>query len=200
MILRIRTISPLSAGKRPPAGEHRWPIGGAWERANGRLNRARATTVIPIWLHWDHNAHYHDYLLRRLPTRFTHALDVGCGTGAFALALAQRAVTVDAIDRTPAMIAAARAASGAAASVNWIEGDVLHGDFAGRVLATVANPLVGAWLSATGRRLPAPAGMPVRDPETSLEEIRAAAVRLTPGAEVRRHLFFRYSLVWRRET
>src|SRR4028118_368446 len=30
---------------------------------------------------WDHNSHYHDFLLRQLPERFRAALDAGGGTG-----------------------------------------------------------------------------------------------------------------------
>ena len=33
---------------------------------------------------WNHNNHYHDFLLSHLLPRFSSALDVGCGTGAFA--------------------------------------------------------------------------------------------------------------------
>lgn len=43
------------------------------------------------WWHWNHNAHFHPYLLERLPSSFQRGLEVGCGTGAFARALAQRA-------------------------------------------------------------------------------------------------------------
>jgi hypothetical protein len=39
--------------------------------------------------------------------------------------------------------------------------------------------------------------MSVWDPETTLAEINAAAERLLPGSVVRRHLFYRYSLIWR---
>jgi 2-polyprenyl-3-methyl-5-hydroxy-6-metoxy-1,4-benzoquinol methylase len=47
---------------------------------------------------WNHNSHYHDYLLRRIPTKIDRALDIGCGLGLFARKLAQRAEVVDAID------------------------------------------------------------------------------------------------------
>lgn len=60
-------------------------------------------------LHWDHNAWYHGRLLRALPGRLHAALDVGCGGGAFAARLAQRARHVDGIDRDPHMIALAQA-------------------------------------------------------------------------------------------
>ncbi|MFS4091290.1 class I SAM-dependent methyltransferase [Streptomyces sp. AF1A] len=57
---------------------------------------------------WDHNAHYHRWLLRRLPRRFATALDVGCGTGDLARLLAARAAQVDAIDADPGVLVRAR--------------------------------------------------------------------------------------------
>jgi len=39
---------------------------------------------------------------------------------------------------------------------------------------------------------------PVRTPEMSLAEIKAEASRLVPGAEIRRRLFWRYTLLYRR--
>jgi ubiquinone/menaquinone biosynthesis C-methylase UbiE len=61
-------------------------------------------------LRWDHNAYYHGLLLRQLPARVGRALDVGCGAGSFASALASRATDVDAVDSSPTMIEAARRA------------------------------------------------------------------------------------------
>jgi hypothetical protein len=40
--------------------------------------------------------------------------------------------------------------------------------------------------------------MPVLDTRTTLREIAAAASKHMPGAVIRRHLFFRYTLVWHR--
>ena len=50
-----------------------------------------------------------DTLIARYGIRFTHALDLGCGTGLFACHLAQRyRASVLGIDNAPAMLAAAR--------------------------------------------------------------------------------------------
>ena len=42
------------------------------------------------------------------------------------------------------------------------------------------------------------AAMPVADPDFTVREVRADAARLLPGARVRRLLFWRYLLLWRR--
>lgn len=57
---------------------------------------------------FDHNAHYHRTLLRRLPRHSKTALDVGCGLGGFARRLAERGVDVDAVDPSERTIEAAR--------------------------------------------------------------------------------------------
>lgn len=83
----------------------------------------------PEWLLWDHNTHYRAYLLRHIPASFDRALDVGCGAGDLARLLGARAAAVDAVDLSPVMIAAARAASPEQTNINWIEGDVLDLDW-----------------------------------------------------------------------
>jgi ubiquinone/menaquinone biosynthesis C-methylase UbiE len=41
-------------------------------------------------------------------------------------------------------------------------------------------------------------GAPILDPEMSWREVRVAAARLLPGVRYRRHLLWRYSLLWRK--
>jgi SAM-dependent methyltransferase len=60
---------------------------------------------------WEHNSHYHPFLLRQLPWRLHEALEVGCGTGEFARLLAKRCERVLAMDLSPRMIETARARS-----------------------------------------------------------------------------------------
>ncbi|MGW8882383.1 class I SAM-dependent methyltransferase, partial [Streptomyces mirabilis] len=57
---------------------------------------------------WDHNAHYHRWILRRLPRRFDTALDIGAGSGDLARLLASRAGAVHGIDVDPTILARAR--------------------------------------------------------------------------------------------
>ena len=47
---------------------------------------------------WNHNNHFHNYLLRQLPKRVNRALDIGCGLGFFARKLAERSELVEAFD------------------------------------------------------------------------------------------------------
>lgn len=87
---------------------------------------------MPQALWWDHNAYYHPWLLSQLPARMNRALDVGCGAGALARRLSERADQVDAIDISPGMIDRARAASAHARNIEWMVGDLLETDLSGR--------------------------------------------------------------------
>lgn len=53
---------------------------------------------------WNHNVHFHDYLLCQLPPKIDCALDVGCGWEIFTCKLAQKAKIVDAIDVDEAIL------------------------------------------------------------------------------------------------
>ncbi|OLO31103.1 SAM-dependent methyltransferase [Streptomyces sp. MNU77] len=76
---------------------------------------------------WDHNAHYHRWILRRLPGRFTGALDVGSGSGDLARLLATRAEAVHGIDADPAIVERAREHTAPGAPVTFSVGDALEG-------------------------------------------------------------------------
>lgn len=184
--------------------------------------------------HFNHNDHYHDFLLRQVPDGARRALDVGCGSGAFARKLAARGLTVNAVDRSAEMITAA----GATPGVRYVRADVreleLGGyDFVsciaslhhlpfdtvtrlrdalrpGGVLAVlgIARPTLRdlpfgavAFLPNRVRILLGPDSddpvPPVKDAELTLAQTRALARELLPGARIRRHLYFRYSLVYR---
>lgn len=58
---------------------------------------------------WNHNDHFHRWILRNLPARRRAAVDIGCGTGVLAGKLAARFTRVTAIDADAAMAAAASA-------------------------------------------------------------------------------------------
>lgn len=201
---------------------------------------------------WDHNVHYHPYLLLHLPPRCRAALDVGCGSGAFAEQLARRADAVLGLDLSPGMVRLARERlapySGAEVRVaDFMEADLPHEHFdcvasistlhhlplrgaleriaailrPGGVLlvldlfqpATLSDRLCGAvafpvnlGCSAVrrGRLRPPPEVREAwrahasTDVYATLAEVRRVSGEVLPGARVRRHLFWRYSLVWTR--
>lgn len=68
---------------------------------------------------WDHNAHYHRWLLRQLPRRFNRALDIGSGSGDLARLLARRAVAVKAVDSDPVITTQAQKLTPAALPVTF---------------------------------------------------------------------------------
>lgn len=56
---------------------------------------------------WDHNAHYHRWIMRQLPQRLGSTLDVGSGSGDLARLLATRADSVRGLDADPGIVARA---------------------------------------------------------------------------------------------
>ena len=85
----------------------------------------------PEALLWDHNAHYHRWVLRQVPAGTARAFDAGCGDGALARRLAVRVPEVYALDVSPVMIERARSLSTATTNIHWLTGDVLdhHGHY-----------------------------------------------------------------------
>ena len=71
---------------------------------------------------------YSDFLLRHLRQSCHHALEIGCGLGAFTRLLADRAEQVTAIDLSPAMIAIAKESSSDIDNVQFLLGDFLELD------------------------------------------------------------------------
>lgn len=57
---------------------------------------------------WNHNEHFHGWILRNLPDRRRHALDVGCGTGVLVETLARSFTQVTGVDADSGMVEAAR--------------------------------------------------------------------------------------------
>ncbi|WP_207956924.1 class I SAM-dependent methyltransferase [Rubrobacter tropicus] len=204
---------------------------------------------------WDHNVHYHAFLLEQLPLRLGEALEVGCGTGQFARSLAERCERVLAIDLSPRMIEVARDRSKEHANIEYAVADANSWEFpeerfdcvasittlhhlplaptlarirdalkpGGTLLVldlyqvrSVGDYLVGALgfpaskalkLAKTGRlsnrqspelrRAWEEHGATDRYP--TLAEVRGACAEAgLRGAKVRRHLLWRYSLVWRK--
>ena len=201
---------------------------------------------------WNHNTHYHDFLLRHAPAHCTTALEIGCGKGEFARLLASRADHVLGIDLSPEMLRIAREWSLAYPNIEYLQADVmtcdlprcdciasiatLHhlplrdvlvrlkdalnpggvllvldlthdeglGDFFQSLVAVPTN-LVLKQVKG-GKREASPEAHAAWDShghdETylSVSEVREVCADLLPGAQISRHLFWRYSLVWTKPT
>src|SRR5882672_668997 len=199
-----------------------------------------------------HNDHYHNLLLRHLPSNCHDVVEIGCGTGAFARVLAQRAEHVLALDLSPEMIRIARERSAKFPNIDFQLADVrdlpLHiGRF--DCIATIATlhhlPLSEIYLKMKaalkpggvllvldlfesaglldslsnllaipvsvslrlihqGRLLPrrevrdAWAAHERHDIYPTISEVHALCADLLPGAKIRKHLLWRYSIVWRK--
>ncbi len=78
---------------------------------------------------WDHNAHYHAYLLRQIPERCQNVLEIGCGTGEFSRLLARRAESVLAIDLSTQMIRLARARAKLCPNIDFVNADAVAYEF-----------------------------------------------------------------------
>ena len=197
-----------------------------------------------------HNEHYHNFLLRHLPSNCHEALEIGCGTGTFARQLAHRSQHVLALDLSPEMIRLAREHSAQFPNIDFQLADVLdwpvpdehfdciatiatlhHLPFAEILLKMKAalkpggvllildlfepaglfdslSNLLALPLSATlrlihhGRLLPP---REVRDAWTAhgdhdsyptMKEVHSLCDDLLPGAKIKQHLLWRYSIVW----
>ena len=74
---------------------------------------------------WNHNTHYHGFVLRALPPDCQRALDVGCGRGALARKLAAHCEEVVGIDADSQCIAHVMASTEVLRNTTFINGDVL---------------------------------------------------------------------------
>jgi SAM-dependent methyltransferase len=202
---------------------------------------------------FDHNAYYHDFLLKALQPHMNQALDVGCGTGRFTRLLAARADQVLALDLSANMIAAARRQSAAFKNIDFRQADTLAWEWPTEQFDTIVSvatlhhlpaEYVLTKMKAALRSGGALAVLDIRraaniaervllgavafpsslmlhllntgrlrqDPEArrawvehgktdrylSVEEVRRVCLPILPGAIIRRHLLWRYSLVWRK--
>jgi ubiquinone/menaquinone biosynthesis C-methylase UbiE len=199
---------------------------------------------------WDHNRHYHGFLLKQLPSRCGEVLEIGCGTGAFARLLAQRAERVRAVDLSPQMIQLAQKRSRELANLDFRVADAGDMDFpcerydaivsiatlhhlcmeetlvrmtkslkvGGRLLILDLYQRAGVFDALTDL-IAVPVGLVLRlintgrlrepgdvrqawevhgqtDIYPSLALVRTICSEHLPGAQVRRHLLWRYSVVW----
>src|SRR5262245_18420159 len=77
---------------------------------------------------WDHNSHYHDFLLRHLPPHLGDVLEVGSGKGDFARLLSSLADRVPSLDLSPQMIGVASEQSAEHPNIRFELADVMTWD------------------------------------------------------------------------
>lgn len=201
---------------------------------------------------WDHNSHYGDFLLKHIPQDCESALEIGCGTGAFARLMAKRAGRVLALDLSPQMIQIARKRSREYTNIDFRVANVLEWKFpAGQfdcaasiatlhhlpmeemltkmksalkangtllvldlfqgeglpdvLRSTLAVPVSTTLkLIKTGLVRPSRAEREAwaehgqRDVYLTMSQVRKICADVLPGAQVRKHLLWRYSIVWKK--
>lgn len=206
---------------------------------------------------WTQNNHYHNFLLRYVPSDCQRALEIGCGTGAFSRRLAERAREVLALDLSSEMIRVARGRSTPFANLQFEIADAMIRDLPAAYfdcVSTIATlhhlPMREALLKMRAPLKPGgvliildlfepegnllkPQGLfdaslsvaamgvsgglrllhngrlkPPREVRAAWDEhgktdrypgmgeVRALCAEILPGAKVRRHLLWRYSIVW----
>jgi ubiquinone/menaquinone biosynthesis C-methylase UbiE len=201
---------------------------------------------------WNHNSHYHSYLLKHIASFGSDALEIGCGTGTFSRLLAQRFRRVLALDLSPRMVEMAKERSGQYSNIDFQVADATTYEFPSEQFDCVASiatlhhlPLepmlskmkstlkaggtllildlfqaesladmstallavpVNISLSLLKRgRLREPAEVRAAwaehgrtDTYLTLTQVRRASATILPMAQVKRHLLWRYSIVWKK--
>lgn len=201
---------------------------------------------------WDHSNHYHDFLLRHIPSPCRESLEIGCGAGAFSRLLAKSSARVLALDLSPNMIQVAKERSALFPNIDFQVADVMSRELPAEkfdCIATVATlhhlpmaaalPKIKSALKVNGvllildlfqaeglfdaltSALAVPASMGLKllrhgrmmaprqvreawaehgrhDSYLTLAQVRKVCADTLPGAEVRKHLLWRYSIIWKK--
>jgi ubiquinone/menaquinone biosynthesis C-methylase UbiE len=200
--------------------------------------------------HWNHNNHYHAYLLRHAPAACADALEIGCGTGTFARLLAQRSQRVLGIDLSSEMLRIARERSAAYPQITYQQADFLTLDMPDESFDCIASIATLHHMSlytalAKIKHLLRPGGVLLvldlfeskglsdllpnmaavvmhniydqvkngskshsaeesaawdahgsGDVYCQMQQVREICAAVLPGAQVTRHLLWRYSIIW----
>jgi len=201
---------------------------------------------------WDHNSHYHDFLLRHIPSRCRESLEIGCGAGVFSRLLAKSSDRVLALDLSPNMIRIARERSVLFPNIDFQVADVMSRELPREkfdCIATVATlhhlpmaevlPKIKSALKVNGVLLildlfqaeglvdavasalavPVSIGLKLmrhgrmmaprhvreawaehgrHDSYLTLAQVNKVCGDMLPGAAVRKHLLWRYSIIWKK--
>ena len=197
---------------------------------------------------WNHNNHYHRYLLSHLPQGRGAALDIGSGLGEFSRLLAGHFTLVEGVDFSPRMVELAAARSASYSNLRYTCADFLEAEFppdsfdcvasiatlhhlplretleriksllkpGGRLLVldlyrartpldylfcaagVIANPfmkMTRGWHTSEELRRAWAEHDPL-DHCLSIQEIESASREALLQSCLRRHIYFRYSLIW----
>ena len=199
-----------------------------------------------------HNNHYHDFLLRHLPTPCESALEIGCGKGDFSRRLAKKSKRVLALDLSPEMIRLAREHSTHLPNINFELADFMQRELPSEsfdciasiatlhhlplrdslikmkaalkpegvllildlfepdgVIDTLLNP-VAMSASLALRLIHHQRLRPSRDARAAwaiherhdiyptIKKVHDLCAEILPGAHIKKHLLWRYSIIWRK--
>jgi ubiquinone/menaquinone biosynthesis C-methylase UbiE len=201
---------------------------------------------------WDHNTHYHNFLLQHVPANCREALEIGCGTGSFSRLLAKCSNHVLALDLSPQMVRIAKERSTQFSNIDFQVADVTSREmpteqfdciatiatlhhlpmtemllkmknalrvngvlmvldlfksegFSDTITSALAMPVnLGLKLIRPGQLI---APREVReawkehgrhDVYPSLAQVRQVCEEILPGAKIRKHLLWRYSIIWKK--
>lgn len=201
---------------------------------------------------WEHNKHYHNFLLKFIPNECEKAIDIGCGTGEFTRLLAEKSHTVEGIDLSPEMIRVAEEQSRKYNNIKYQVEDVLEWDLGQEkydcivsiatfhhlqfkemllkirealkpngvfmildlykeekltdyLISIAAIPInIITMLIKTGKvkkseeEIKAWNEHAKHDRYMTIKDVEKITREIIPNAKLKRHLFWRYSLVWRK--
>lgn len=202
---------------------------------------------------WEHNNHYHKFLLSKMPIRCESVLDIGCGTGSFARLLAEKSDHVLALDLSPVSVEIAKEHSKDYGNINYELADVITydlpdnhfdciasiatfhhlsfeemlikakkalkkngvliildiykfggiGDVPANMVAFSMN-IIMKWLKnghigQSEEAKKAWEGHGELEHYLTIKDIRKICDSVMPKAKIRRHIYWRYSLVWTKE-
>ncbi|MHB1357797.1 MAG: class I SAM-dependent methyltransferase [Anaerolineae bacterium] len=199
---------------------------------------------------WNHSSAYHQYLLKHLKQPCRTALEMGCGSGAFARLLVQHSEKVLALDLSPRMIELALDRSRGLQNLDYLVADGLshplptagfdcvasistlhHLDLANALarlsellrpggvllvldlykvssvtdhlissLALPVNLFLRVWHGDIRRKSEqvhkAWAAHKCHERLVTMAQARRICAAILPGARIRRHLLWRYSIIW----
>jgi 2-polyprenyl-3-methyl-5-hydroxy-6-metoxy-1,4-benzoquinol methylase len=74
---------------------------------------------------WNHNTHYHGFVMSAIPRNCRRALDVGCGRGTLAWKLASHCEEIVGIDTDARCLTDANVSTDAQKNITFVRGDVL---------------------------------------------------------------------------